>query len=36
MLHKWWANEVRSRLQEAEDKDKVAQKGRDMNKGDLL
>jgi len=33
---KWWANEVRRRLQEAEDKDKDAQKGRDMDEGDLL
>jgi len=33
---KWWANEVRRRLQEAGDKDKDAQKDRDMDEGDLL
>jgi len=33
---KWWANEVRRRLQESEDKDKDAQKGREMDDGDLL
>jgi len=33
---KWWANEERSRLQEAKEKDKDAQKGRDINESDLL
>jgi len=32
---KRWANEVRRRLQEAKDKDKDAQKVRDMDEGDL-
>jgi len=33
---KWWATEVRRRLHESEDKDKDAQKGSEMEDGDLF